>query len=64
LPGQGVAAEVEILLAMFSHEAAAAPGNISAIDTHWIWQDGQPLSEVPLKIERDKIAVPATLGLA
>src|SRR5439155_17718247 len=28
----------DISLAMFTHCAAAAPGNITAIDTHWIWQ--------------------------
>ncbi len=31
----------DISLAMFTHVAAAAPGKITAIDTHWIWQDGQ-----------------------
>ena len=31
----------DVSLAMFTHVAAAAPGNITAIDTHWIWQDGQ-----------------------
>jgi glucarate dehydratase len=31
----------DISLAMFTHVAAAAPGNITSIDTHWIWQDGQ-----------------------
>ena len=30
----------DISLAMFTHVAAAAPGRITAIDTHWIWQDG------------------------
>ena len=30
----------DISLAMFTHVAAAAPGKITAIDTHWIWQDG------------------------
>ncbi|SVC33140.1 uncharacterized protein METZ01_LOCUS285994, partial [marine metagenome] len=33
----------DISLAMFTHVAAAAPGEITAIDTHWIWQDGQAL---------------------
>ncbi|HCJ28241.1 MAG TPA: glucarate dehydratase, partial [Pseudomonas sp.] len=27
----------DVSLAMFTHAAAAAPGNITAIDTHWIW---------------------------
>ncbi len=31
----------DVSLAMFTHVAAAAPGVITAIDTHWIWQDGQ-----------------------
>jgi glucarate dehydratase len=34
----------DISLAMFTHVAAAAPGNVTAIDTHWIWQDGQRLT--------------------
>ncbi len=35
----------DVSLAMFTHVAAAAPGNITAIDTHWIWQDGQRLTK-------------------
>ena len=35
----------DISLAMFTHVAAAAPGRITAIDTHWIWQDGQRLTQ-------------------
>ncbi|HEX8786486.1 MAG TPA: enolase C-terminal domain-like protein, partial [Telluria sp.] len=31
----------DVSLAMFTHAAAAAPGTITAIDTHWIWQEGQ-----------------------
>ncbi|MEO7494125.1 MAG: glucarate dehydratase [Massilia sp.] len=53
----------DISLAMFTHVAAAAPGNITAIDTHWIWQDGQRLGKAPLQIEGGKIAVPSTPGL-
>ena len=34
---------------MFTHVAAAAPGKITAIDTHWIWQDGQRLTREPLQ---------------
>lgn len=41
----------DISLAMFTQVAAAAPGKITAIDTHWIWQDGQRLTKEPLKIE-------------
>ena len=40
----------DISLAMFTHVAAAAPGKITAIDTHWIWQDGQRLTKEPLQI--------------
>ena len=40
----------DVSLAMFTHVAAAAPGNITAIDTHWIWQDGQRLTKEPFKI--------------
>jgi glucarate dehydratase len=48
----------DISLAMFSHVAAAAPGVITAIDTHWIWQDGQGLTKNPLQIKDGEIAVP------
>ncbi len=34
----------DISLAMGTQVAAAAPGRITAIDTHWIWQDGQQLT--------------------
>ncbi|HLX70057.1 MAG TPA: glucarate dehydratase [Verrucomicrobiae bacterium] len=53
----------DISLTMFTHVAAAAPGKITAIDTHWIWQDGQRLTKEPLKIVDGKIAVPAVAGL-
>jgi glucarate dehydratase len=53
----------DISLAMFTHVAAAAPGKITAIDTHWIWQDGQRLTKEPLKIVKGTIAVPASPGL-
>ncbi|WP_167042632.1 enolase C-terminal domain-like protein [Salinibacterium sp. ZJ454] len=53
----------DISLAMFTHVAAAAPGNITAIDTHWIWQDGQRLTTDPLQIVDGQIAVPTTPGL-
>jgi glucarate dehydratase len=53
----------DISLAMFTHVAAAAPGRITAIDTHWIWQDGQRLTKDPLKIVNGKINVPAAAGL-
>lgn len=53
----------DISLAMFTHVAAAAPGRITAIDTHWIWQDGQRLTREPLRIAGGMIAVPDKPGL-
>jgi glucarate dehydratase len=53
----------DVSLAMFTHVAAAAPDPITAIDTHWIWQDGQRLTREPLRIEGGRIALPDTPGL-
>jgi glucarate dehydratase len=53
----------DISLAMFTQVGAAAPGHITALDTHWIWQDGQPLTRSPLQIRDGAIAVPTTPGL-
>ena len=53
----------DISLAMFTHVAAAAPGKTTAIDTHWIWQDGQRLTKKPLQIVDGKLAVPNRPGL-
>ncbi len=53
----------DISLAMFTHVAAAAPGAIRAIDTHWIWQDGQRLTKEPLKILGGYVTVPSKPGL-
>ncbi|HWZ36727.1 MAG TPA: glucarate dehydratase [Bradyrhizobium sp.] len=53
----------DISLAMFTHVGAAAPGRVTAIDTHWIWQDGQSLTREPLQIKGGKIAVPDRPGL-
>jgi glucarate dehydratase len=53
----------DISLAMFTHVGAAAPGKVTAIDTHWIWQDGQRLTRDPLKIEGGKIRIPSRPGL-
>jgi glucarate dehydratase len=53
----------DISLAMFTHVAAAAPGKITAIDTHWIWQDGQRLTKEPLQIIGGSVAVPESPGL-
>ncbi|WP_257956783.1 enolase C-terminal domain-like protein [Nocardioides sp. B-3] len=48
---------------MFTHVGAAAPGEITALDTHWIWQDGQGLTKDPLQIIDGAIAVPTKPGL-
>ncbi len=48
---------------MFTHVAAAAPGKITAIDTHWIWQDGERLTREPFKIEDGLVKVPEKPGL-
>ncbi|VGO07172.1 Glucarate dehydratase [plant metagenome] len=53
----------DISLAMFTHVGAAAPGRITALDTHWIWQDGQRLTKEPPKIEGGKVKVPKQVGL-
>jgi len=53
----------DISLAMFTHVGAAAPGKVTAIDTHWIWQDGQRLTREPLKIEGGLVHVPSKPGL-
>ena len=53
----------DISLAMFTHVGAAAPGDVTAIDTHWIWQEGQRLTKEPLQIKGGNIAVPQKPGL-
>ncbi|MBN3786543.1 glucarate dehydratase [Burkholderia sp. Ac-20353] len=53
----------DISLAMFTHVGAAAPGKVTAIDTHWIWQDGQRLTREPLRIEGGMVHVPKKPGL-
>jgi glucarate dehydratase len=53
----------DVSLAMFTHVAAAAPGRVTAIDTHWIWQDGQRLTCDPLQIVNGSITVPTKPGL-
>ena len=53
----------DVSLAMFTHVAAAAPGRVTAIDTHWIWQDGQRLTQEPLRISNGRINVPDGPGL-
>ncbi len=54
----------DISLAMFTHVAAAAPGKVTAIDTHWIWQEGnQRLTKAPFEIKGGMVQVPSTPGL-
>lgn len=54
----------DISLAMFSHTAAAVPGSVTAIDTHWIWQEGtERLTREPLKIKDGRIEIPQAPGL-
>ncbi|MDP2008409.1 MAG: glucarate dehydratase [Rubrivivax sp.] len=53
----------DVSLAMFTHVGAAAPGKVTAIDTHWIWQDGQRLTKAPLQIVGGHVQVPKTPGL-
>ncbi|MCX5046477.1 glucarate dehydratase [Aldersonia sp. NBC_00410] len=53
----------DVSLAMFTQVAAAAPGDITAIDTHWIWQDGQRITKQPYQIRDGYLDVPAAPGL-
>ena len=53
----------DVSLAMFTHVGAAAPGRVTAIDTHWIWQDGQRLTVDPLQIVGGHVQVPKKPGL-
>ncbi|MGW3137401.1 enolase C-terminal domain-like protein [Streptomyces sp. NPDC001139] len=54
----------DISLAMMAHCGAAAPGEYNALDTHWIWQEGQErLTVAPPRIVGGEVAVPDTPGL-
>ncbi len=53
----------DISLAIFAHVAAAAPGGITAMDTHWIWQEGRHLCLEPMRIEGGYIEIPKKPGL-
>ncbi len=53
----------DVSLAMFTHVGAAAPGRVTAIDTHWIWQDGQRLTREPRNIVGGHVRVPQKPGL-
>jgi glucarate dehydratase len=54
----------DISLAMFAHVGAAAPGEYTPLDTHWIWQEGtERLTREPLVIRDGAIDIPAAPGL-
>ena len=53
----------DVSLAMFTQVGAAAPGKVTAMDTHWIWQDGQRLTKEPLRIVGGHVQVPTKPGL-
>jgi glucarate dehydratase len=53
----------DISLAMVTHTAAAAPGRVTAVDTHWIWQDGQRLTKDPFPIRGGLLQLPSRPGL-
>ena len=38
-------------------------GKVTAIDTHWIWQDGQRLTKEPLQIAGGLVQLPKKPGL-
>lgn len=53
----------DITLTAFAHVAAAAPGTPTALDTHWIWQDGQNLLLDTPEIKNGYLEVPKKPGL-
>jgi len=54
----------DISLAMFTHVGAAAPGRVTAIDTHWIWQEGcDRLTIEPFAIKNGIVSIPQKPGL-
>ena len=53
----------DITLATFAQVAAAAPGKITPVDTHYIWQDGQELCDNPVQIRDGKIKISDKPGL-
>ena len=53
----------DITLTTFAHVAAAAPGSPTALDTHWIWQDGQNLLKDTPAIRDGYLEVPDRPGL-
>ena len=53
----------DVTLAAFAQVGAAAPGNPTALDTHWIWQDGQNLLDDAPQIIGGYLQVPERPGL-
>lgn len=53
----------DITLTAFAHVAAAAPGKPTALDTHWIWQDGQNLLNDTPQIKDGYLQVPDKPGM-
>ena len=54
----------DISLAMIAHTAAAVPGEPTAVDTHWIWQEGREyLTTEPFAIRDGYIKLPDKPGL-
>lgn len=53
----------DVSLAMIAHTAAAAIGNITPIDTHWIWQVGQRITKNPPEIKNGHINISDLPGL-
>jgi len=53
----------DVSLAMMAHTAAAAKGNVTPIDTHWIWQVGQRLTKKPFEIKDGFMTIPERPGL-
>ncbi|MBQ9565079.1 MAG: glucarate dehydratase [Synergistaceae bacterium] len=53
----------DITLAAFAQVGAAAPGHPTALDTHWIWQDGQNLLNDAPEIVDGYLQVPERPGL-
>lgn len=53
----------DISLAMFAQTAAAACGEVTPLDTHWIWQDGQNLCDDSYEIQNGKIIVTDKPGI-
>ena len=54
----------DISLAMMVQTAAAVPGRMNGIDTHWIWQEGvERLTKEPLQIVDGCIDLPDKPGL-